>query len=443
MMVVVSTSALAVNSNSVNNMKRLCIMLAAVASFWPLPQVFSMPIENVRVQIVDTNKGTSAPLLEKMNNSMQIVAEQLLQDKDVETTEAVKADYAKLLAEIGDRVFTGYELQQVEMSVASNTTVKLYLRPWSGTIQQTRVEVDFSGLGQQTAAMLRKRIPRLEEELEQIVTGASIDAVDWAGSILRKQVREKVEQALPEFKAAVDLVQDGKTNNAVVQVVIYPIGEAVTDIVYEMHSESVPNLLLMQLKYKYAERCNEFRGLPVGYVKRHKQELANILEEELKLEPIVGQLNLIPKVILLSGADTSIDISLNTNKYKIWADGYADIGRKDDNLSGKAHIGKYFSPKDEMFVEQELVTDNVHWSTNLGYARTWGKSTWSFRRRIPEADNIYKLEYKLEPKWTLRMEHSSGNNRNEYAVRYRIHEFLSAEYVYGGKESYLRIIGNL
>lgn len=424
-------------------MKRFCMMLAAVAIFWPLPQVFSMPIENVRVQVVDTNKGTSVPLLEKMNNSMQIVAEQLLQDKDVEATEAAKADYARLFADIGDRVFTGYELQQVDLSVGTDTEVKLYLRPWSGVIQRTKVELEFSGLGPEAAAMLKKRLPHLEEELAGIVTGASIDAVDWAGSILRKQVREKVEQALPEFKAAVDLVQEGKANNAVIQVVIYPIGKSVTNIVYEMHSESVPNLLLMQLKYKYAERCNEFRALPVGYVKRHKQELENILQEELKQETIVTQLNLIPKVNIMPGVDTDIDISLDTNKYKIWIEGYADIGRHEDNLSGKAHVGKYFSPKDEIFVEQELVTDDVHWSTDLGYARTWGKSFWSFRRRIPESDNVYKLEYKLDPKWSLRMEHYSGNNRNEYAVRYRIHEFLSAEYVYGGKESYLRIIGNL
>ena len=43
----------------------------------------------------------------------------------------------------------------------------------------------------------------------------------------------------------------------------------------------------------------------------------------------------------------------------------------------------------------------------------------------------------------LRAEHFSGENRNEFGVRYRIHEFLSAEYVYGGKEFYMRIIGNL
>ena len=55
-----------------------------------------MPIEKVEVQVVDITQGTSIPLLKKMNSSMQIVAEQLLQDKDVEATEAVKADYEKI-----------------------------------------------------------------------------------------------------------------------------------------------------------------------------------------------------------------------------------------------------------------------------------------------------------------------------------------------------------
>ncbi|MBQ2134691.1 MAG: hypothetical protein II203_03175 [Phascolarctobacterium sp.] len=53
------------------------------------------------------------------------------------------------------------------------------------------------------------------------------------------------------------------------------------------------------------------------------------------------------------------------------------------------------------------------------------------------------MEYYLNPKWKLRAEHFANKNRNEYGVRYRIHEFLSAEYVYGGDEFYLRIIGNL
>lgn len=424
-------------------MKQLCMMLAAAAIVMPLQQAFSMPINEVSVQVFDVNKGTSVPLLEKMSSSMQIVAEQLFKDKTVEATEEVKDDYSRLIGEIGDRVFTGYDIQNVNLEIGSRTEIKLYIRPWSDVVRHTSVELVFSGLSPRAEEMLKKMVPDLENELEQIVTGASIDAVDWAGSILRRKVREKLEAKLPEFKAAVDLVQDGKTNSAIVQVVVHPTGEAVRGIVYEMHSASLPNLILMKLKYKYSQRCNELRGLPVGYVKSHQTELEKALGQELLNEPEVRRFDLKPSVSILPGIDSNISISLNSEKYKIWLEGYADIGRKDDNLSGKAHIGKYISRKDELFVEEELITDDVHWSTSLGYARSWGKGVLTYRRRIPEADNVYRLEYALSPKWGLRAEHFSGNNRNEYALRYRIHEFLSAEYVYGGKKSYFRIIGNL
>lgn len=418
-------------------------MLAAVTLMWPLPQVFSMPIEDVKVNIVDTDKGTSQPLLDKMNDSMQVVAEQLLIGKASDNVEADKQSYEHLFSEIGDRVFTGYEIQRVVLAPSSTAAINMYIRPWNNTIKETKVEINFSGLSLKTVAMLRKCIPNLETDLAEIMTGASVDAIDWASSILRRQVREKIETVLPEFKAAVDLVQDGRSNRAIVQVVVYPVGEAVQRVRYGMHSETVPNLVLMQLKYRFSERCNELRGLPVEYVKKHQQEIADMLIAELKQEKVVKELALIPQIKFVSGVDTEITISLSTEKYKIWLEGYADIARDKDNLSGKAHLGKFVSPSDEVFVEEELVTEHVHWSTSLGYGRKWGKSTWSFKRRIPEADNVYRLEYRLDPKWGLRMEHYSGINRNEYALRYRIHEFLSAEYVYGGKESYLRIIGNL
>ena len=191
----------------------------------PLPRVFSMPIEDVEVQVVDTNNGTSEPLLAKMNSSMKVVAEQLLVGRDTEATQASINDYSRLFMEIGDRVFTGYELQNVSMAVDSKTKIIISLHPWTATIVNPKVDFQFSGLHPATVAMLKKRLPNLEKELVNTVAGASVDAVDWAGGILRRQVREQVEQALPEFKAAVDLIHDDKSDSATIQVVIFPIGE--------------------------------------------------------------------------------------------------------------------------------------------------------------------------------------------------------------------------
>ncbi len=419
----------------------IIFLFAAMTSILPLQQAFSAPIEKVNVQVVDTNGGTSDVLLQKMSSSMQVVAEQLLSDKDTDAVKTAESEYLHLFTEIGDRVFTGYELTEAIMNIGEVTNICLYARPWSGVITQPEIDVQFSGVEPQTAALLQQRIPELKKQLEQTISGASTDAGDWAEGVLRKMVRRQMQEQLPEFKAAVDVLQEN--GHTVVQVVIYPVGQLVGAIDYELHSEAIPNILLLQLKYKYEAECDKLRGLPVAYVQRHRAELEQLLQKKLLAEFDVQKYKLQPVVKIIPGADLSIDITIDSDDYKIWFEGYGDIGRDKDNLSGKAHIGKFISPRDEVFSEAEIILDDVQWNFGLGYARYWGKSSWSYIRRMPIGDNDYRLEYKLSPKWRLRAEHFSGDDRNEFGIRYRVHEFLSAEYVYGGEEFYLRIIGNL
>lgn len=422
-------------------MKLNKILILAAMTCLPLQQAFSAQIENVSVQVVDVNGGTSQILLDKMSGSMQVVADQLFLDKDADKVAVAGEDYKRLLTEIGDRVFTGYELSDVYLQPGVHTDIVLYARPWNRIISQPTVDLQFSGVEPQTAELLQQRIPLLTGQLEQAISGASEDAGDWAGGVLRKMARQQVEEQLPEFKAAVDVVQDKQ--GTVVQVVVYPVGQLVSNIKYELRSEAIPNILLMELKYKYLSECDRLRGLPVAYVQAHKAELEQMLTDKLLAETAVQKFHLQPSVRLTPGANLGVNIMINSDDYKLWFEGYGDIGRDSDNLSGKAHVGKLISPRDELFGEAEVILDDVEWRFGAGYARYWGKSVWSYMRRMPVGDNGYRLEYNLSPKWRLRAEHFSGDDRNEFGVRYRIHEFLSAEYVYGGDEFYLRIIGNL
>ena len=420
---------------------KMFLALAAMTSFLPLQQAFSMPIENVDVKIVDVAGGTSLPLLNKMSNSMQLVAQQLLLERDVESLQKVKQEYATLLSDIADRVLTGYYLQSTELTIDKNSQLILKVRPWSAAIENVEVDLQFSGIEEQTSELLERKLPFLKQQLQNTIAGASVDASDWADGVLRKMVRQQVEEVLPEFKVAVDLVNE--TNKTVVQVIIYPVGQLVRNVNYSMRSDAIPNILLMKLKGKYADECSKLRGLPVSFVERQKQEIEEFLLFKIFKEKEIIEYKLLPRVSIIPEADMAVDILIDSNKYKIWLEGYSDIGRGEDNLSGKAHFGKFVSPKEEVFGEAEVVLDNVDWNFGLGYTRYWGKSGWSYIRRVPDGENNYKLEYYLDNKWRLRAEHFSENNRNEYGVRYRIHEFLSAEYVYGGDEFYLRIIGNL
>lgn len=416
-------------------------LFAAMTSLLPLQQAFCAPIANVNVQVVDVNGGTSQILLDKMSASMQVVADQLFLEKDIEYVAAAQDDYVRLLTEIGDRVFTGYELERVDCNLGSSMSITMHAKAWSGVITSPIIDLQFSGVEPKTAKLLEKRVPALRKELYDTINGASYDAGSWAGGVLRKLVRNQVEQTLPEFKAAVDVVQEG--NNTLVQVIIYPVGQLVTEIAYELRSEDIPNILLMDLKYEYQAECNKLRGLPVAYVAKHRREIEEQLAEKLASEAIVKQYNLIPIVTINPASEMGISIMLDSKNYKIWFEGYGDVGREKENLSGTAHIGKFISNSGELFGEGRVYLDNVDWRFGLGYTHYWGKSSWTYQHIMPKGDNNYKLEYELSPKWRLRSEYYSKENRNEFGVRYRIHEFLGLEGVYGDDELYLRVIGNL
>lgn len=422
-------------------MKLNKIFLVAAMTCLPLQHAFSAPIDSIHVTVCDVNGSTSKLLLDKMSLSMQIVAEQLFLNKNTETIIPLTSEYKHLLTEIGDRVFSGYELTDVSIDIAKDTKIILYAKPWGKVITQPRIDLQFSGIEPQTAFLLKTKLSKLENDLRNTISGASIDAGDWTNGVLRKLVREEIKKQLPEFKAAVDVVnEDG---DIVIQVIVYPVGQLIRNIKYELHSEEIPNILLFDLKYKYAQECDKLRGLPVEYLKRHKCDLEKLFKEKLLAEKEVKNYNLQPVVNIALNTDLEIDIALRSNEYKIWFEGYGDIGRSKDSLSGKAHLGKYISPRDEIFTEAGVVLDDVKWCFGTGYTRYMGKSSITYQRIMPKGDNVYKFEYKLSPRWRIRTEYFTEDKRSEFGVRYRIHEFLSAEYVYGDDEFYVRIIGNL
>lgn len=413
----------------------LCCLLCL-----PAVPAWAEPVGSVVVHITD-NGGTSSVLLNRMSKSMQVVAEQLFIDKDSVNINAARADYEHLLAEVGNRVLTGYQMENVSVNAGAVTSIDIHVAPWSAAVENVFVDLQFSGVEPGTASLLKKRLPQLQERIEYIIKGSSIDATDWAGGILRRLVRGEVEKNLPEFKAAVDVVRED--NRTVVQVVIYPVGQLVQSVDYSMTSESIPNLLLLDLKQRYAEKAETLRGLPVEYVKRHQQELENMLLADLQNEKSVQLHNLAPSVKLVLGGTLGVEIGMGSDKYKIWFEGYGDIGRNEDNISGRAHIGKFISKRDEIFGEAGVTLDDVDWDFSAGYARHWGKATLSYMRRSPDGQNVFRGEYDFTSKWRLRTEYFSGTDTTEIAVRYRIHEFLSAEYVYSNDKPYFRIVGNL
>ena len=399
-------------------------------------------IDSVHLEIIDQTGQTSPKLLQRMQNSMQLVAEQMLVSKDTEKVAVVHNDYNRLLKEVGERALTGYLVEDVAMVLGNNTVITLQVTPWLSTVGKVDVDLRFSGVSPLAEQILLNKIPNMTINLKSIVAGASIDAVEWMGGLVRQSVRMELERELPDFKASVDL-NTQPDGTVLVQVIVYPVGQIVQDVEFELFSDSVPNILFMNTKERMHRAAESLRGLPLAFLERNKAQFQSVLLDQVRAEKVTDDYDLIPEITIVPGVVTNVSIYMRANKYKIWLEGYADVGKDEDNLSGKAHFGKYISDNIEAFGEIILKAKNMEWDFAGGVAYHKSKTTVSYIKGLKDDERAYRLEYALSPKWQLRAEHYANLNANEFAVRYRLHEFLSFEYVYSNKEPYLRIIGNL
>ena len=408
----------------------------------PTVPSYAVPIEQVEVELRDVQQGTSAPLLARMQKSIQVVAEQLLLTKDTENLRSSQADYSRLLTEVADRALTGYQVERLSLQLSRTSVVRVALAPWHDTVKDVQVEVLFSGLDSKSSQELLDRVPTLRQDIIATVKGASADATDWAQGIVRARIQQQLEQALPDFRAAVDLTGTGP--KVQVQVIIYPVGQTIKSIEFDFLSNNLPNLLFKDVRTKFQTKVDELRGMPVLYLQKNQAQKEKELASYLSQQKVVQLYGAKPVVKLTVGANTTIAVALDSPRYKVWIEGYGDVGRNQNNISGKIHIGKYMSGADELFAETSVVLDKgSDWELAPGYARKMGNVTLSYARRITDKENDYRLEYDFAPKWRLRAEYFSGEANYEFGLRYRIHEYLSAEYVYAKDKPYLRIIGNL
>ena len=414
----------------------LTLILLTTASVQAAPV-----IETVRVEL-NFSQGArpAAPLIERMQDSLTVISEHLLRDRSVELVSDQQADYQRVIRDVTERVLTGYDVDQVALFVGPASTVSVTVRPWGPTVAVADVRLQLSGVSAAMLPIVRQDLGPLEEEVQALLIGLSQDAVDWSGGAVKAEIRRRVEKRLPEFQAAVD-VSSGDV--PVVNIVLLPVGQTIQNIQYQMTSGSIPNILLVRDKEKLDEAVQALSGLPVPYAQRRKNELAHWLEQKAAGMYSIQQYRLKPVVLFEPGALTQVQIQMESDRYRVWIEGRADLNHKDDKLSGKLHAGKFFSAKDEVFLEVNWLPSDMSWSLEPGYARHSDPWTIGAQAATDDRNTCWWVERKLNGNWRLRTQFQPEEHDYEFSLRYRIHEFLSVEAVAEKHEQFLRLVGNL
>jgi hypothetical protein len=394
-------------------------------------------VERVHVSIL-SRQMPPPKIVKRMTASVGTVGEQMLAGRNTNEVVDNQASYEKLIKEIFDRVLVGYSVQSVKLSPGFNTAITIEIAPWGDVVQEVAVEYDFGNLTPEIVNLIKKDMGNVEEKISDVLIGLPIDAVDWAGGLSKVATRELLAEQLPEYRVNMDVIPGGRT---VVKLSLSPLGTTVQNVHVALRSQTIPNIVLAAVRPTMNETSRILLGLPVAFVERHGEYFIDKLVME---QPLTKKYGIKTTPILTVGADTEIALNVETDKYKVSLEAYLDMGHNEDNTSARLHAGKVMSKTDELFVEVNFIPSTVSWEIVPGWGHTIGTSTIAgIKYNASSSQQLFWLNQEVSRKWSLRLERTPKNHYNEFGIKYKLHDFLSAEYVITKDDQWLRLVGNL
>lgn len=419
----------------------LFIILTLLAAFSGSAGAQSLSVEAVAVSVTAGDVSPPIRVIKRIEQSVATVGEHVLAGRKIAEVESSRGTYEKVIKEVFDRVLVGYSVQEVTVTPGETTHIAVRLAPWGDIVRRVVLETDMGGMAPAAAELVRQDMGDIEGKIGQVLIGMPVDSVDWAGSVSKSVIREILAAQLPEFRANLEIIGGTVTT---VKLSLTPIGPLVQDARVTLRSKTIPNFLLLEARPAVEEAAQVMRGLPVAFVERHSDYFRQLVTKVAVAQPMVRRYSLSLVSNLKPGVDSEFVISAETTKYNVALEGYLDMGHRTDNTSARLHVGSYLGKKDELFAEVTFIPSTMSWQFAPGFGHRLGSQyEVGFKYDLNDKKSIIWLKQELGGNWSLRLERTPVSGYNEFAVRYKLHDFLSVEYIFTTRDHWLRLVGNL
>lgn len=398
-------------------------------------------VETVKVEIRSEETSLPPRIEKRMVASVKTIGEQMFIGNAEKNLIEKKQAYEQVIREVFDRVVFGYSVESVTLSLGVETKIQIVIKPWGEVVKKVDLEMDTAALPEEIIPLLQKDIGDVKRISEEGLLGLPVDSLDWAAGVSKLAIREFFSEELPEFRSSVEI--SGGTHT-LIKVVLVPVGVTIQDFHVSLRSKSIPNVLLAQLRPAVEKNATLLTGLPAAFVERHRSYFEQRIQQAISQQPAAKNYGLSYRTLISPARDTDIRVDVETDKYKVALEGYMDMGKTTDNTSFRLHAGQFFTKRDEGFVEVNFIPASMRWEFVPGWGHRIGDSMQvGLKYNHSQEQAIGWLTQQLDRNWQLRVERMPKTGYNEFGLRYKLHDFLSAEYIVGQDESWLRLIGNL
>lgn len=417
--------------------------LLLVSSFLLAAPAQAAPIEKVDVDLSAVG-GDLPPAVEKrVVSSISSIGNRILVGKEENLFVLNSAEYNKVLADIINRVVIGYVVQDLTVDYGRDTAIHVSLQPVGQIIRQVDTEIDYGGLTPEAARYVERDAADVPRLMDNLLVGLPVDSVGWAESVSQSAGRDLLAQILPEFQANFE-VESGEHTK--VRIYLIPQGKIVRSSRLTFEKTTIPRLLMLRAAEETETALSHLQGLPVDFVTRHRDTIASDMNDILKKDSFIQKYGIATDTTLISGETAELRVNALTDHWIIRTEVWLDAGRDGNkNTAVEGMLGHYLGKHDTVFGEARFYPGPMDWNVYGGFTHQFG-SFMNIGYKYDFVDNANHI-FSVVPigdKFALRYDRDFRKKDNEYGFSYKIHNYITLEYVYNDEEGkWLRLIANL
>lgn len=417
--------------------------LLLVSSFLLPFSAEAAPIEKVDVSLSAVG-GDLPPAVEKrVVSSISSIGNRVLVGKEESLFSLNSSAYNKVLADIINRVVIGYVVSDLTVSYGRDTALHVTLQPVGQIIRHVDTEIDYGGLTPEAARYVAADTADVPALMDNLLIGLPVDSVGWAESVSQSAGRDLLSQILPEFQANFE-VESGE--NTKVKIYLIPQGKIVRSSRLTFEKTTIPRLLMLRAAEETETALSALRGLPVDFVTRHSEKISSDMNDILKKDSFIQKYGIATDTSLISGETAELRVNALTDHWVIRMEVWLDAGRDGDkNTAVEGMLGHYIGKHSTVFGEARFYPGPMDWNVYGGFSHQFG-SFMDLGYKYDFVDNANHIfgNVPIGNKFSLRYDRDFKKRENEFGFSYKIHNYITLEYVYNDEDGkWLRLIANL
>lgn len=399
-------------------------------------------VEQVDVSLSSTSGQIPPTVSKRIAASITAIGDRVLIGKQAGLFQMNAADYNKVLADIVNRVVVGFVVSDIQIDYGTDTHIRVVLQPVGDTIQTVETSIDYGNLSEEAVHLLQADLAGIGPAVSDLLIGLPVDSVGWAESVSQSAGRSLLEQSLPEFQANIEVVPGTDTK---VHIYLIPTGDIVRSGTVEFRKTTIPRIMLYHAVSRTEDAMHGLEGLPLHFVQRHSIQIAHDMKNILVEDPFIKRYDIAVNTELQSGEETKLKVDALTDRWLIQTQAWVDTGREGNrNMTAEALLGRYVGKRELLFGEMRFYPGPVEWNIYGGLAHRFGSSTIIGYKYDFSKDSHHVFGGQdIGDRWHLRYDRDFREESNEFGLSYKVHNYLTLEYVYTDDGKWLRLIANL